>query len=276
MDGTGPGTSGGPRGTNGNRYFVLLGVVSALLVYAALQLWANVGSKLTDSEGSADPRTVWTLELSSFAAWCIVVLLLWRAIPHMLPPRRSLPVAAVLLVVGAPIASAVHVGLMVGLREIAWALAGGDYHFPEGMRGFPYELRKDIADYALLAAIAAALHWYMLRPASTAGHGAGAERVLEISDGNRRIRVPLAVIDRIEAAANYVEIHAQGEAYLHRATMAAVEAELGPAFARIHRSRLVRRDAVRAIESGQSGDFTVTLANGERVRGSRRYRDALA
>ena len=58
--------------------------------------------------------------------------------------------------------------------------------------------------------------------------------------------------------------------------MAAVEAELGPAFARIHRSRLVRRDAVRAIESGQSGDFTVTLANGERVRGSRRHRDALA
>ena len=88
MDGTGPGTCGGPRGTNGNRYFVLLGVVAALLVYAALQLWANVGSKLTDSEGSADPRTVWTLELSSFAAWCIVVLLLWRAIPHMLPPRR--------------------------------------------------------------------------------------------------------------------------------------------------------------------------------------------
>ena len=42
MDGTGPGTSGGPRGTNGNRYFVLLGVVAALLVYAALQLWANV------------------------------------------------------------------------------------------------------------------------------------------------------------------------------------------------------------------------------------------
>jgi hypothetical protein len=276
MDGTGPGTSGGPRGTNGNRYFVLLGVVAALLVYAALQLWANVGSKLTDSEGSADPRTVWTLELSSFAAWCIVVLLLWRAIPHMLPPRRSLPVAAVLLVVGAPIASAVHVGLMVGLREIAWAFAGGDYHFPEGMRGFPYELRKDIADYALLAAIAAALHWYMLRPSPAAGHGASAERILEISDGSRRIRVPLASIDRIEAAANYVEIHAQGKTYLYRATMAAVEAELGPAFVRIHRSRLVRRDAVRAIESGQSGDFTVTLANGERVRGSRRYRDALA
>ena len=78
MDGTGPGTSGGPRGSNGNRYFVLLGVVAALLVYAALQLWANVGSKLTDSEGSADPQIVWTLELTSFAAWCIVVLLLWR------------------------------------------------------------------------------------------------------------------------------------------------------------------------------------------------------
>ncbi len=47
--------------------------------------------------------------------------------------------------------------------------------------------------------MAAACKWYVLRPAP--GHGASTERGLEISDGSRRIRVPLASIDRIEADA---------------------------------------------------------------------------
>ena len=50
---------------------------------------------------------------------------------------------------------------------------------------------------------------------------------------------------------------------------------LGPGFARIHRGRLVRRAAVRSIETDKSGDFAVTLASGAVVRGSRRYRSEL-
>ena len=46
-------------------------------------------------------------------------------------------------------------------------------------------------------------------------------------------------------------------------------------FARIHRSRLVRRDAVRRLETLPSGDFTVMLDDGTELRGSRRFRDAL-
>jgi DNA-binding LytR/AlgR family response regulator len=62
---------------------------------------------------------------------------------------------------------------------------------------------------------------------------------------------------------------------LHRATLAAVEAELGAGFVRVHRSRLVRRAAIRRIETDRSGDFTMTLASGAVARGSRRFRATL-
>jgi len=41
---------------------------------------------------------------------------------------------------------------------------------------------------------------------------------------------------------------------------------------RIHRSRLVNRDAIRRIETNQSGDFEVLLSDGTIAKGSRRYR----
>ena len=62
---------------------------------------------------------------------------------------------------------------------------------------------------------------------------------------------------------------------LHRATLASVAGELGPAFVQIHRSRLVRSAAVRRVETDRSGDFIVTLADGTSLRGSRRYRDSV-
>ncbi|MGB3754617.1 MAG: LytTR family transcriptional regulator DNA-binding domain-containing protein [Parerythrobacter sp.] len=54
-----------------------------------------------------------------------------------------------------------------------------------------------------------------------------------------------------------------------------MEDTLGNPFVRIHRSRLARRAALRRVDMLKSGDFTVTLANGETLRGSRRYRAGL-
>jgi len=62
---------------------------------------------------------------------------------------------------------------------------------------------------------------------------------------------------------------------LQRSTLAAAEAELGDSFVRIHRGLIVRRAAVRRIETDKSGDFTVMLASGAEARGSRRYRERL-
>jgi DNA-binding LytR/AlgR family response regulator len=87
--------------------------------------------------------------------------------------------------------------------------------------------------------------------------------------------IPSDEIEQVQAAGNYVEISWVKRTLLHRATLTAVEAELGKQFVRIHRGLLVRRDAIRKIETDKSGDFRLTLASGAEVRGSRRFRSGL-
>ena len=99
---------------------------------------------------------------------------------------------------------------------------------------------------------------------------------LEVRDGARRQWFAAHEIERVEAAGNYVELHTPRGAVLHRATLTGVEAELaGHGFVRIHRSRLVRRDAVTAVAATPAGDFEATLASGAVVAGSRRFRAGL-
>lgn len=86
----------------------------------------------------------------------------------------------------------------------------------------------------------------------------------------------LADVAWVEAAGNYVELHRQGEAVLHRASLTAMAQRLERAgFVRIHRSRLVRRDAIAEVVSKTSGDFVVRLRDGRELAGSRRYRRPL-
>jgi DNA-binding LytR/AlgR family response regulator len=88
--------------------------------------------------------------------------------------------------------------------------------------------------------------------------------------------VPLADVQWVEAAGNYVELHRGGAPVLHRASLSEMERRLSAAgFVRIHRSRLVRRDAIAAVESKPAGDFVVRLRDGPELAGSRRYRRPL-
>ena len=274
-------TSGGGRGTGGSLARVTWAAIAVLSLYALIQLYANVASILADARNAGDEIEtwrVWATEGTSLVGWIVVVALMWRALPYLTPPARSWPVAGVLLALGALLASALHVGIMLALREAIWAVRGLDYIFRDGWAGSPYELRKDVPDYLLFLLVLGALRWFRQRPvAGSAGSVEEAPRMFTAIDGNRRSEIPLAEIDRVEAAGNYVEIHVGQQVLMHRATMQAMENALGDGlFARIHRSRLVRRDAVRQIETMQSGDFEVLLADGNKLRGSRRYRDRLA
>jgi two-component system LytT family response regulator len=97
---------------------------------------------------------------------------------------------------------------------------------------------------------------------------------LVIRDRGRYLLLPHDEIDWIAASGNYVELHAGGRSYLHRETMAALEARLDPArFRRIHRSTLVNLDRVRSIAPDAAGDFQLTLTDGTLLRMSRRFRD---
>jgi two-component system, LytTR family, response regulator len=99
---------------------------------------------------------------------------------------------------------------------------------------------------------------------------------LVVRSGGRIVILRTAEIDWVEAASNYVRIHAGGRDYLHRETMTALETKLDPAeFVRIHRSTIVRVDRIRELEPLFQGDYVVILTDGTRLTSSRGYRERL-
>jgi two-component system LytT family response regulator len=97
-----------------------------------------------------------------------------------------------------------------------------------------------------------------------------------VRSGGRIRLVPVGEVDWIEAADNYVRLHAGAERHLVRETMAAMEARLDPArFARIHRSTIVNLARIRELQPTFNGEYLVLLHSGAKLTLSRGYRDAL-
>ena len=98
---------------------------------------------------------------------------------------------------------------------------------------------------------------------------------LAIRRGDRTLFVDVASIDWLEAADNYVKVHALGTRHLIRETLKTLEAQLDPRrFARIHRSAIVNLDRVREVRVLPRGDHAVRLASGTEIMLGRGYRDA--
>lgn len=86
--------------------------------------------------------------------------------------------------------------------------------------------------------------------------------------------VPLAEVEWIEAADNYVRLHGSSGTHLVRMTLRELEGRLDPAeFARVHRSAIVRLAAIREIRPWAGGDYLAVLQSGREVRISRTHRE---
>ncbi len=95
------------------------------------------------------------------------------------------------------------------------------------------------------------------------------------SDGRVEL-VDVTTIDWIEAADNYVVLHASGRTHVLRETLSRLEQRLRPEeFVRIHRSTIVRLDRVVRLDSASRGDYDVTLRDGTRLTLSRTCRAKL-
>jgi len=273
----GQGTSGGAAGASGfgPRALTLL-AFGALLAYGLIRITSNVYSYLADRHAAGvdvTASTAWTYESTSLLAWTLMMVACWFSVRFVRPPRFGWRTAVAIHTALAIPVSLAHIALMVGFRMLAWRLAGGTYHF-ESPDGTPilYELRKDIATYAELILLIFLMQWliarYAMPPVAIV-----APTTLAVGEGSVTHHLPVAEIEHVTAAGNYVEIAWRGQRLLHRATLSAIEEELaGAGFARIHRSRLVRKAAVRRVVTHKSGDFDVELDSGETLRGSRRYR----
>ena len=99
---------------------------------------------------------------------------------------------------------------------------------------------------------------------------------LAVKAEGRILLLKLADIDWVEAADNYVNLHAGNESHLLRETMKAMEDKLPPEqFLRISRSVIVNVEHVKELHPLFHGEYVVILRNGARLTLTRGYRDKL-
>lgn len=99
---------------------------------------------------------------------------------------------------------------------------------------------------------------------------------LAIKDGGKTTWVRQEDIEWIEAAGDYMCVHALGETHIMRKTMKELEQELDADFLqRIHRSTIVNVRQVTEMQSHINGEYFLTLESGHMVKLSRTYKDKL-
>ena len=173
-----------------------------------------------------------------------------------------------------------HQFLMVAMRIPWYALNGETYIWREPfVANLITEYQKDIKVYFGIVLIATAWQVYQRSrvPSATSDSSpapvAPQERlVVQTGQGTRVLR--LDEIDYLEAARNYVAVHAGGREYVVRETMSKLSLQLpGGRFARTHRSFIVNMEGIREVRT-VDGKPRVFLACGADVPLSRSYRDA--
>ena len=98
--------------------------------------------------------------------------------------------------------------------------------------------------------------------------------VIAIRTGREVVRVRSTEIDWIDAAGDYMCVHAGNATHVLRGTMKDLEASLDPAaFQRIHRSAIVNLKRVRKLRPHANGEYFLTLEGGQELKLSRTHRD---
>jgi two-component system LytT family response regulator len=145
--------------------------------------------------------------------------------------------------------------------------------------------------YALPAFGAAALD-YLLKPADAEHVARAVQRLMQrgalraatarpppsqlvIPDRSRTWVIAVAEIEWLEAADNYVVVHAGARAPLLRRPLTALLADLGDGFVRTQRGAAVALAQVASVQSLAKGDASVVLRSGAQVPCSRQFRGQL-
>jgi two-component system, LytTR family, response regulator len=131
--------------------------------------------------------------------------------------------------------------------------------------------KSEIAPEALTAGTPA-------QPAGSSASAAPSERryatLLPIRSGRETLRLDVGTIDWIDAAGDYMCLHAAGQTHVLRATMKELEDMLDPqVFQRVHRSTIVNLARVRSLRPHLNGECFLKLQSGQEIKLSRSFRD---
>ena len=101
----------------------------------------------------------------------------------------------------------------------------------------------------------------------------GSDRKIAIRDRDAVRLVREETIAWVDAAGDYMCVHADGETHIMRCTMKhLLELLDGRHFKRVHRSTIVNHEFVKTAKLLPKGEFMLVLENGERIKVSRNYR----
>jgi two-component system LytT family response regulator len=99
---------------------------------------------------------------------------------------------------------------------------------------------------------------------------------LAVKSAGKTTFVNIEDVDWIEAAENYVRLHAGRAGHLLHVTMRTLAKSLDPeTFLPIHRSIIVNVGRIQELQPALHGEYVVTLKSGVRLRSSRTYHDKL-
>lgn len=86
------------------------------------------------------------------------------------------------------------------------------------------------------------------------------------------LRVPATHVIRFQADRDYVRIHVAAESYLYHESLASLEKRLDPdQFVRVHRSTILRRDAIIRIKTAPFSSLIAMMGDGSEFRVGRTY-----
>ncbi|MGJ5817287.1 LytR/AlgR family response regulator transcription factor [Paludibaculum fermentans] len=95
---------------------------------------------------------------------------------------------------------------------------------------------------------------------------------LAVRTAGKTVFVEVEDIDWMEAAENYVQLHAGRAEHLLHVTMNTLEKSLDPElFLRIHRSIIVNVRRIKELQPVSHGEYVLTLTNGVRLQSGRIY-----
>jgi two-component system LytT family response regulator len=100
---------------------------------------------------------------------------------------------------------------------------------------------------------------------------------LAIRDGSETICIDVDNIDWIDAAGDYMCVHAAGNTHVLRGTMKHLEEVLDPdTFVRVHRSAIVNRHRVTSMRPHRNGEYFLQLGGDTELKLSRKYKKSIA
>ncbi len=96
---------------------------------------------------------------------------------------------------------------------------------------------------------------------------------LAIRDGAETNCVDIETIDWIDAAGDYMCVHANDDTFVLRGTMKRLEELLDPSiFVRVHRSAIVNRRRVTSMRPHRNGEYFLKLGDHKELKLSRKYK----